>query len=88
MLAVKKLVKFAQSNFDNNARQFSYSTRGKKVKQIIFKAVQFCVRNEGGGEKCQKSYRAFLGPASTHQKVIVFSFKKVINRNTKTNSQN
>ena len=66
----------------------SFLTGGKKVKQIIFKTVQFCVRNQGGGKKCQKSYRAFLGPASTHQNVIVFSFKKVINWNTKTNSQN
>ena len=66
----------------------SFLTGGKKVKQIIFKTVQFCVRNEGGSKKCQKSHGTFLEPASTHQNVIVFSFKKVINRNTKTNSQN
>ena len=57
---------------------------GGKVKQIIFKTVQFCVRNEGGGKKSQILQKKF----GTHQNLLVFSFKKVINRNTKTNSQN
>ena len=36
LLAVKKLVKFAQSNFDNNAQHLSYSAGGERRLNKLF----------------------------------------------------
>ena len=76
MLAVKKIVKSTQSNFDNNARQFSYRTGEGRLNKLFSKLSNFVLEMREAVKNVKNPTVQFLGPASTHQNVIVFSFSR------------